>query len=302
MVSGGNTLIVAQRKTGKTTLMLNLARSLLTGEDALGRFEVHPVAEGRTVAVLNYEMGAKQLARWAHGLAIPHDRLWIVNLRGRRNPLMHEQDRLALATELREHRAEVLLVDTFSRAFTGTDQNDNGQVSQFLSVLDRFAHGDVGAADLILTVHMGWGPERSRGASALEDWPDSIINLVKDDDDGKRYLSAFGRDVDVAEDEITHNGVTGALTASGNGSRTKAKKQAKATTALPFMTAWVAQNPGTTQNAIYDHLRETTWKGSKDDITEASKMGVEQGLWKVVEGANRSREHWIIPVVPGGPG
>jgi len=30
-------LLVAQRKTGKTTMLLNLARSLLTGEDFLGR-------------------------------------------------------------------------------------------------------------------------------------------------------------------------------------------------------------------------------------------------------------------------
>jgi hypothetical protein len=33
-------LITAQRKTGKTTLILNYARSLLTGQDFLGRFGV----------------------------------------------------------------------------------------------------------------------------------------------------------------------------------------------------------------------------------------------------------------------
>ncbi len=55
-----STEIVAQRKTGKTTLMLNLARALLTGEDFLGRFPVRPL-QGQ-VAFLNYEVSAGQLA------------------------------------------------------------------------------------------------------------------------------------------------------------------------------------------------------------------------------------------------
>jgi AAA domain len=62
-----STLVVAQRKTGKTTLMLNLARCLLTGEDFLGRFPVRPISG--SVGFLNYEVSAAQLARWAdeHG-------------------------------------------------------------------------------------------------------------------------------------------------------------------------------------------------------------------------------------------
>ena len=80
-----STLIPAQRKTGKTTFLLNLARSLLTGEDFLGRFGVRPV-DGE-VAILNYEVSGDQLARWADEVGIPHDRLFLVNLRGRSNPL-----------------------------------------------------------------------------------------------------------------------------------------------------------------------------------------------------------------------
>jgi hypothetical protein len=44
------TLIVAKRKTGKTTLTLNLIRSLKTGEDFLGKFSVIPVKG--TIAML----------------------------------------------------------------------------------------------------------------------------------------------------------------------------------------------------------------------------------------------------------
>src|SRR5665647_3597322 len=56
-------LVVAQRKTGKTTLELNLARCLLTGEDFLGRFAVRPI-DG-IVAILNFEVSAAMLGRWA---------------------------------------------------------------------------------------------------------------------------------------------------------------------------------------------------------------------------------------------
>ena len=75
--SQAGTLVVAQRKTGKTTLELNLARSLIGGEDFLGRFPVRAIT-GR-VGLLNYEVSAGQLARWAHEAGVPPDRLYLVN-------------------------------------------------------------------------------------------------------------------------------------------------------------------------------------------------------------------------------
>jgi hypothetical protein len=54
-------LVVAQRKTGKTTFELNLARSLVTGQRFLGRFAVRPLA-GK-IAILNFEVSGPQLAR-----------------------------------------------------------------------------------------------------------------------------------------------------------------------------------------------------------------------------------------------
>jgi len=63
MPSSAGTLVVAQRKTGKTSLVLNCARSLITGEPFLGEFEVQKIS-GR-VGILNYEMSAGQLGGWA---------------------------------------------------------------------------------------------------------------------------------------------------------------------------------------------------------------------------------------------
>ncbi len=124
--SNAAALIVAARKTGKTTIELNLARSQITGEDFLGRFAVRPIT-GR-VGFLNYEVSAGQIARWADEVGVPRDRLYVVNLRGRRNPLGDPDDRARLAERLGEHEVESLMVDPFGRAYTGQSQNDPGEL------------------------------------------------------------------------------------------------------------------------------------------------------------------------------
>ena len=154
-------LVVAQRKTGKTTLMLNLTRSLLTGQRFLGRFGVRPVVG--SIAILNFEVSGPQLGRWAHEVGVPQDRLFLVNLRGCRNPLSHPDDRTRVAALLKEQQVECLIVDPFARAYGGTNQNDSGEVGAWLTDLDRFARSEVGALDLILTTHAGWNAERTRG-------------------------------------------------------------------------------------------------------------------------------------------
>ena len=196
-----STLVVAQRKTGKTTLLLNLLRCLLTGEDFLDRFAVRPVA-GR-VALLNFEVSGAQVARWAADVGVPGDRLFLVNLRGRANPFRHAGQRQRLADALRAQQVESLAVDPFGRAYTGTSQNDPGEVSDWLTDLDLFARTEVGASDLILSAHAGWNGERTRGASALEDWPDTVLTLTRDpSNEATRFLRAFGRDVEVEEDRL----------------------------------------------------------------------------------------------------
>lgn len=212
-------LIVAQRKAGKTTLVLNLARALLTDTEFLGSLAVRPVGRGARVGILNYEVSGAQLARWADEVGVPADRLFLVNLRGRRNPLDHPDDRAELAALLRANNVETLIVDPFGRAYSGASQNDAGEVGAWLVALDTFARAEVGAVDVILTAHAGWNGERTRGSSALEDWADSIITLTKDEDTGDRFLRATGRDVDLDEDRLSFNPDTRALSLTGDGSR-----------------------------------------------------------------------------------
>jgi hypothetical protein len=249
--SDAATLITAMRKTGKTTLILNLAHSLITGEYFLGRLPIRKIT-GR-VAILNFEVSGAQIGRWAHETGIDHDALYLMNLRGQANPFGRDDQRERLADLLRAREIESLIVDPFSRAYPGSSQNDPGEVGAFLADLDRFK-AEIGAADLILTAHAGWEAERSRGSSALEDWPDSIITMVANDDK-VRFLRAMGRDVDLAEDELHFDPATRRLSLTCTGSRKHNRDQAKAEALVEPVCAQVQKNSGASQQGVIDLLQ-----------------------------------------------
>ncbi|MFJ4225508.1 AAA family ATPase [Microbacterium sp. NPDC089695] len=283
VLSEGFTTVVAARKTGKTTFNLNLADSLLTGRDFLGRFPVEPV-EGR-IALLNFEVAAKQVAHWANLVGVDPDRFDIVTLRGRRNPLLHPQDRADLAEYLRGREVEFLFVDPLSQAFYGDNANDNTQMQRFLSDLDTFARSEVGATDVVLNVHAGWNADRSRGASATEDHPDSIIWLKPGDrekGDRSTYIEAKGRDVDVEEMQLAFDPTTYRLSLTGEGSRREVKQAQKRSDLEPEILRLVAAKPGINSGAITVGLKErgnSFQKGTENDALRAMRAAGRIG-WK----------------------
>lgn len=204
-------LLTAQRKTGKTTMLANLAYALFTGEDFLGNpdFEVRALEPGERVAILNYEVNGRTMAGDLEARGVPMDRVILINLRGMLNPFRYERLKLQLAQQLREQNVAAVFVDTFGQAFVGDDQNSAASVSAWLNELSVWTRGEVGAKDLILTAHAGWTGDRTRGSSALEDWPDSIVHLKRKDADdlnSARMLRANGReDVDVEWGELPYD-------------------------------------------------------------------------------------------------
>lgn len=78
---GSRAILAAQYKAGKTTVADNLLRSLVDGDDFLG----HRVAAvAGVVALLDFEMGERQLDAWFHAQRIAHDdRILALPLRGR---------------------------------------------------------------------------------------------------------------------------------------------------------------------------------------------------------------------------
>lgn len=288
-----STEVVAQRKTGKTTLALNMAHSFLTGDPFLGEFPVVPV-EGR-IALLNHEVSGWQIARWAEQRGIPDDRLFLVNLRGASNPFRDPASLADLGALLRQQNTETVIVDPFGRAFSGDNQNDAGQVQGWLVQLDEFARGMAGARDVVLTVHAGWDGSRARGSSALEDWADSLIYLTRNTNTGARHMRADGRDVEMPErelllDEHTKTLTLGALKNPGRKDRPRDDLMAAISAELA---ALPEGHKGLTSSAI---RREVG--GKSDHISEALRALVSLGFVnQQLEG--QSKYHTLVkPFTP----
>ena len=232
---GGRHLNNAQRKAGKTTLVLNMLNSLTTGEKFLGRFEVQQQAR---VGYLNYELTPGSFTQYAKGLLERPECVWVLHLAGRTNPLAAEKGRAWLAQALRDAGVSVLAVDPLSVAVNGCgiSLSNNDEARQWLDELHRWAIEDAGLIGLWASHHSGWSGERSRGASAIEDWPDAISGLRLEDEQVKssaRYFDAFGRLGTYDEDLLSYDATTGRMGLTGKGSRRHNKTADKASEIHP---------------------------------------------------------------------
>jgi hypothetical protein len=218
--AGGNTLLVAQFKTGKTTLLLNLVRSLADRVPFLNEFEVSELS-GR-VAFWNYELDADQFREWVRDLSLDHPEHVAepLHLRGLSLRLWDDAVAEKAVEWLRANEAEFLIVDPAARAWRGLvdNENDNAQVAAFTDALDAIKRA-AGVRDLVLSTHMGRtvfeeNAERARGATRLEDWMDAGWYLSKDRS-GPRSLRAMGRDVDLDALDLRYEEASRRLSATG---------------------------------------------------------------------------------------
>lgn len=287
-------LVVAQRKAGKTTLLLNQARALLTGEPFLGRFDVRPI-DG-AIGFLNFEVTAAMLARWAAVIGVDEDRLVLANMRGRRNPFRDPEDAERLAKDLRRREVETLIVDPFGRAYGGESQNDAGEVGNWLVELDRFARIGVGAIDLVLTCHAGWNGERTRGSSALEDWADTIVNVSRDEDDPHktRYLRAIGRGVDVDESALIFDQPTMRLSLDGfSGGRQATREVRRRDEIDRVVLAAIETNPGLTIAGIEEAIADAGIAFQKGAGSACSKRLIGGGQVVRRTGPRNAQQHYL---------
>jgi hypothetical protein len=200
---GANSLLVAQYKTGKTTLLLNLVQALADEEPFLGHFPVRR-PRGR-LAYLNYELDPEMFRRWVRAIGIKHPERIArpLHLRGQTFPFWLPSFSDTVVRWLRANKVKFLILDPAAEAWRGMvdNENDNGQVGAFTHALDELKRR-ARVEDLILATHMGRqlfdeNSERSRGATRLEDWMDAGWYLRKEGRAGERSLRADGRDVSV---------------------------------------------------------------------------------------------------------
>lgn len=275
--AGGRAVFAAARKSGKTTTVVNLVRSLadavvpeqdpfasLHNSDNpfaglqfgfLGSAKVYDVP-GR-IAVVDNEMSENQLQRWYRDAGVKHpERVDLYALRGKAASfnILDASVRAVWAKQLQG--VSFLVLDCLAPFLGALGLGEsNEDVSKFLAAVDALLE-EAGIPDCVLVHHMGHGDERSRGASRLRDWPDVEWKLVREKDsndveidNGARFFSAYGRDVEVRETQLTFDATTRRLSL-GSVNRVQYKVAKYEQPLIEFIRA----NPGLTQNKIRDKV------------------------------------------------
>lgn len=198
----GYVLVTGQKKVGKTTLMINVIKALTQKEKFLGEFSTH---EKSRVALFDTEMSKRQHMLWLESAELLDERkLYTENLRGEARALGLFDDEMEerLVQKLIDQGIDVMVIDPLGpilRAY-GIDENSNSEVGR---VIDRLLTIKQAAnvSGLLINQHQGKdGNLGARGASVLEDTPDAIWKLTRDDRTKRTTLAAFGRDVDETRD------------------------------------------------------------------------------------------------------
>jgi hypothetical protein len=289
-VAGGNTLIVAGFKTGKTTLGANLLRALVDREPFLGIFRTS-LTEGR-VAYFNYELPQAQFLSWMAAVGIERtDRIVPLSLRAQKLPFWMPRVRDELAAWLKANEVVGIVLDPVGRAWLPlvTNENDNSLVRQFTDAVDELKSAS-GVRDVWLMHHTGRAQqevdtEHSRGATSLEDWMDAGWYLTKERN-GTRMLRAEGRDVDVEATALryTQDGRELSWTGQNRAERRRDEDMLKALAALRDLEA--AGQPATSSG----------WRQAMQDLSNRARAAVvkaaqEQGLVSARRGAKNAQLH-----------
>lgn len=224
--AGTRVMLAAQFKAGKTTLTGNLARCLVDGDWWLDQAPVRKVNGGK-VTVVDFEMSERQVISWLSDQKIINtDQILLVPLRGAGSSfnIIDDTTRARWAAEIAG--TEYLIVDCLRPILDALSLDEHKDGGRFLTAFDMLCL-EAGITDSLIVHHMGHTGERSRGDSRFRDWPDVEWRLVRETDDpaATRYISAYGRDVDIPESQLTHDPATRHLRlAGGNRSNAAARR------------------------------------------------------------------------------
>lgn len=201
-----NIMLIAQWKAGKTTLGFNLAKCAVDGVKFLDSFKVN-LEPGTSVAYFNFEVGQVQARKWLRDMDIDHpEQIYVQHMQGVGFHLPNQVAEDWAVEYLKSRNTSMWVVDPLGAAYTG-EENSNSEVRDWLAALDRIKKR-AGVSVLIVVVHTGSSHGegfKARGATRQMDWADVLWTYrhggegVDIPPDSKRYLRAYGRDVDLPE-------------------------------------------------------------------------------------------------------
>jgi hypothetical protein len=283
----GNIILAAQYKAGKTTLRDNTIRALVDDDPFLGKFTVHQPAQH--LVLIDTELGRTTVRRWLRDQNIRNTKAVadVITLRGRVSTfnILDDKIRDQWATRFRDLGCDYLMLDCLRPCLDALGLDENRDVGKFLVAFDALL-ADAGILDSFIAQHMGHTGERSRGDSRLQDWPDALWRMVREDDNpaSPRFFTAYGRDVDVHEGRLGFDPDTRRLTYTA-GSRRDAKTEAAAMAVVQLLAVIAKGEPDArepyrqcfSKNQIegelggpgYDHSQ----KAIRDGIARTVKAG-----------------------------
>jgi bifunctional DNA primase/polymerase-like protein/AAA domain-containing protein len=286
----GNSVVVAPRKTGKTTLIGELVRSLVDGIPFLGH-TCTAVSGG--VALFNYENTERQQRAWLRALGIVNqDQVHVLHLRGSALNLNVAQVRAYVTSWLQERAIEVWIPDPYLRAAQGVvlNENDNGQANIFTGILDEIKL-EAGVKEIVMPAHSSnkneveSGAESMRGAGRVEDWADAIWYLTSIE--GQRFIRATGRDVELPETQMQFDSTTRHLSIPRPGhGRKEVAIEGDVAAISKILREWSEATPAT-QNQLAEACGG--WRAQR--VRAAVVWLVDRNLAWVENGPNNSKYH-----------
>ncbi|WP_301161075.1 AAA family ATPase, partial [Mycolicibacterium fortuitum] len=226
--TGGNVLLAAQQKAGKTSMIANLLRAIADGGSFLGKFPAAPV---NRVTLIDNELDERMLRRWLREQDIANaDAVHVVSLKGRiaTFDINNAAVRAQWADDLRG--SDFVILDCLRPCLDALGLSEDKDAGKFLVSWDALKK-EAGVDETVVVHHMGHSQERSRGDSRLLDWPDVNWKIIKEAqsedanpedvgaDGGKRFFAAHGRDVMVPEGLLQWNPQGRSLTYLNGGRR-----------------------------------------------------------------------------------
>lgn len=178
LTAGGNALLSAQQKAGKTTLMGNLVRAAVDDELFLERFRVQ---FHRRIVLLDCELDTRMLRRWLREHKIVNaDRVTVVPMKGRLNTFGIHEDALRekWAAWLRDQDAGLVILDPLRPVLDSLGLSEDKDAGKFLVAWDALKL-EAGVDETVIAHHMGHGTDRARGDSRLIDWADANWRILK---------------------------------------------------------------------------------------------------------------------------
>jgi hypothetical protein len=219
-----NVVITAQYKVGKTAFTLaSLAKSLCDGTDFLGQFPVP--AEGRIVGHWNCEMeGFELLDDYIRPCGMKHpERLAVANLRGYGVNILTPVGKAWAVQWLKERGVQVWTIDSLARLLhmAGVKEKENDEVLNVLMAIDEIKV-QAGVDVCFIIAHTGRadaeeGKEHARGATVIDDWPDTRWIMTKDGDPRFLWVDGRGTGLPTTSLDFNHDTKVSTLGVAGKG-------------------------------------------------------------------------------------